>query len=337
MLGREAIAMQTERTVGYFSMEIALEAGLPTYSGGLGVLAGDTIRSAADLKVPMVAVALLHQKGYFYQRLDASGWQTEEPAEWIVQDFLEEMPPRVTVKLEGRPVQIRAWKYKVKGIGGVSPVYLLDSDLPENAEWDRKLTDYLYGGDWSFRLCQETVLASGRAHVWACCSYKGLTGFQTNEGHASLPADDRTPLRAGPESQPQDHRGRGPRRGAAAVHLHHAHPGARRARPVPGRDGATADGPSRTSGSTCPTSWSPASPTTSCGGATGNAVGANPIGGADMLNMTYLALNLSHYVNGVAKKHAEVSQPHVRRIPRGRHHQRRPRRDLDQPGLSGPV
>ena len=101
MLSGRINAMQTERTVAYFSMEIALEAGLPTYSGGLGVLAGDTIRSAADLKVPMVAVTLLHRKGYFYQRLDASGWQTEEPAEWVVEDFLEEMPPRVTVKLGG--------------------------------------------------------------------------------------------------------------------------------------------------------------------------------------------------------------------------------------------
>ena len=104
--------------VGYFSMEIALEADLPTYSGGLGVLAGDTIRSAADLKVPMVAVTLLHRKGYFYQRLDATGWQTEEPAEWVVQDFLEEMQSRVTVKLEGRPVQLRAWKDEVKGVSG---------------------------------------------------------------------------------------------------------------------------------------------------------------------------------------------------------------------------
>ena len=86
---RQCLCKQNGR-LAYFSMEIALEAGLPTYSGGLGVLAGDTIRSAADLKVPMVAVTLLHRKGYFYQRLDASGWQTEEPAEWVVQDFLEE-------------------------------------------------------------------------------------------------------------------------------------------------------------------------------------------------------------------------------------------------------
>src|SRR3974390_843192 len=113
-----------ERKIAYFSMEIALQSQVPTYSGGLGVLAGDTIRSAADLKVPMVAVTLLHRKGYFYQRLDASGWQTEEPAEWVVQESLKELPPRVTVKLEGRPVQVRAWEYQVKGISGYTvPVY----------------------------------------------------------------------------------------------------------------------------------------------------------------------------------------------------------------------
>src|ERR1035437_2740695 len=179
--------MQTERMVGYFSMEIALEAGLPTYSGGLGALAGDTIRSAADLKVPMVAVTLLHRKGYFYQRLDASGWQTEEPAEWVVQDFLAEMPPRITVKLEGRPVQIRAWKYEVKGIGGVVvPVYLLDCDLPENTEWDRKLTGYLYGGDSWYRLCQETVLGIGGVRMLLALGHNSLTRFHMNEGHASL-------------------------------------------------------------------------------------------------------------------------------------------------------
>ena len=159
--------MQTERTVAYFSMEIALESGLPTYSGGLGVLAGDTIRSVADLKVPAVAVTLLHRKGYFYQRLDASGWQTEEPVEWVVEDFLEEQPLRVTVRLEARPVQIRAWKYEVKGVSGATvPVYLLDCDLPENTEWDRKLTHYLYGGDSSKRPRHAHLLRKGQQHAF---------------------------------------------------------------------------------------------------------------------------------------------------------------------------
>src|SRR5664279_3170970 len=187
MVRTKAMSMQNERMVGYFSMEIALEADLPTYSGGLGVLAGDTIRSAADLKVPMVAVTLLHRKGYFYQRLDASGWQTEEPAEWVVQDLLEKMEPRVTVKLEGRPVQLRAWKYEVKGVNGFAvPVYLLDCDLPENTEWDRRLTDYLYGGDSWYRLCQETVLGIGGVRMLRALGYDNLTRFHMNEGHASL-------------------------------------------------------------------------------------------------------------------------------------------------------
>ena len=300
--------MQTERTVAYFSMEIALEAGLPTYSGGLGVLAGDTIRSAADMKVPMVAVTLLHRKGYFYQRLDTSGWQTEEPAEWVVEDYLEEQPPRVTVHLEGRPVQIRAWKYEVQGISGATvPVYLLDCDLPENTEWDRKLTHYLYGGDSWYRLCQETVLGFGGVRMLRALGYNGLTRFHMNEGHASLLTVELLYEQARKANRKTD-RGRGHRGGAAAVHLHHPHPGARRPRPISGGDGPAADGAARNSTSTFPTSWSPALPTKSCGAATATGRGEKPIRSGDMLNMTYLALNLSHYVNGVAKKHAEVSR-----------------------------
>jgi len=148
--------------VAYFSMEIALDSAMPTYSGGLGILAGDTLRSAADLKVPMIALTLLHRRGYFRQRLDESGWQHEESAEWRVEDFLQELPPRVTVTIEGRPVQLRAWRYEVKGVGGfVVPVLLLDADLPANAEWDRTLTHFLYGGDTYYRLCQEVILGIG--------------------------------------------------------------------------------------------------------------------------------------------------------------------------------
>jgi starch phosphorylase len=118
------------QAIAYFSMEIALEPGIPTYSGGLGVLAGDTIRAAADRGLPMVAVTLLYRKGYFYQCLDAGGWQSEQPAEWVPEDFLEELPERVSVTIEGRPVHLRAWRYDLKGVtGAVVPVYLLDSDL----------------------------------------------------------------------------------------------------------------------------------------------------------------------------------------------------------------
>ncbi|MDH4268417.1 MAG: glycogen/starch/alpha-glucan phosphorylase, partial [Deltaproteobacteria bacterium] len=109
-------SMNEQRSVAYFSMEIGLEDRIPTYSGGLGVLAGDTIRSAADLKVPMVAVTLLYRKGYFRQKLEADGWQREEPAAWAVEDFLEEMPQRTSVTVEGRTVHLRAWRYEVKGV-----------------------------------------------------------------------------------------------------------------------------------------------------------------------------------------------------------------------------
>ena len=80
-----------ERTIAYFSMEIGFHPDVPTYSGGLGMLAGDTIRSAADLQVPMVAVTLLHRKGYFFQRLDDSGWQSEQAVRWVIGDFLEDV------------------------------------------------------------------------------------------------------------------------------------------------------------------------------------------------------------------------------------------------------
>jgi len=148
-----------ERAIAYFSMEIGIDAEMPTYSGGLGILAGDTIRSAADLNLPMVAVTLLHRKGYFYQRIGADGRQTEEPVEWVVDDFMQEMPERAAVTIEGRTVVIRPWKFEVKGVGGFTvPVYFLDTNLPENSESDRTLTDFLYGGDQCYRLCQEAIL-----------------------------------------------------------------------------------------------------------------------------------------------------------------------------------
>ena len=180
-------ALQGERKIAYFSMEIALHPDMPTYSGGLGVLAGDTIRSAADLRVPIVAVSLLHRAGYFRQRLDDAGWQREEPVRWPVDQFLSEMPLRARVTLEGRRVHLRSWKYQVQGEGGYSvPVYLLDSDLPENSEWDRRLTDVLYGGDEYYRLCQEIVLGIGGVRMLRALGYDRIERFHMNEGHSSL-------------------------------------------------------------------------------------------------------------------------------------------------------
>src|SRR6202171_4547063 len=137
-----------KRLVAYFSMEIALENSMPSYSGGLGVLAGDTIRAAADLRLPMVAVSLLYRKGYFSQHLAEDGTQTEEPVEWRVEDFLTEEDVRVTIPLEDRRVELRCWRYAAVGVRGYEvPIYFLDADLPSNAPADRALTGTLYCGD----------------------------------------------------------------------------------------------------------------------------------------------------------------------------------------------
>src|SRR5204863_8564661 len=168
-------------------MEIALENAMPSYSGGLGVLAGDTIRAAADIRLPMVAVSLLYRKGYFTQLLGEDGLQREEPVEWKVEDFLHEEGARVTVPLEDRRVELRAWRYDAKGVRGFDvPVYFLDADLPSNDERDRNLTGSLYGGDPYYRLCQEVLLGIGGVRMLRSLGYDDISCYHMNEGHASL-------------------------------------------------------------------------------------------------------------------------------------------------------
>lgn len=179
--------MDSKGHIAYFTMEIGLAGAMPTYAGGLGILAGDTVRSAADMEIPMIAMTLLHRKGYFRQRLDASGTQTEEPVSWPVSELLFEMGPRCTVEIEGRTVYLRAWKHEVKGVNGyVVPVYFLDAALPENSEWDRALTDHLYGGDEHYRLCQEIILGIGGVRMLRALGYRDIKRYHMNEGHAAL-------------------------------------------------------------------------------------------------------------------------------------------------------
>jgi starch phosphorylase len=299
--------MNGPRVVAYFSMEIGLEAAIPTYSGGLGVLAGDTIRAAADLKVPMVAVTLLHRKGYFYQRLDPSGWQTEEPGAWVIEDFLAEMPQRTSVQIEGRTVEVRCWQYEVVGAGGGKvPVYLLDTDTPRNSEWDRRLTDQLYGGDSHYRLCQEVVLGIGGVRMLRALGYQDIDRFHMNEGHASLltlelldeeakkaerasvSSDDieavrqrcifttHTPVPAGHDQFPTEMVFRVLGERGDFLNMH---------------DALCTEALSRILQS--PERFHDFAETSQKG---------------TTLNMTFLALNLSHYVNGVAKRHGEVSR-----------------------------
>lgn len=175
------------RTIAYFSMEIGLDQAMPTYSGGLGILAGDTLRAAADLGIPVVGVTLLHRRGYFRQHLDASGNQSEGPCNWSPQEFLEPLGAQTTVTIEGRPVSLRPWQYLVPGLHGHTvPMYFLDTAFPENDPWDQTLTDYLYGGDDRYRLCQETVLGVGGISMLSALGHNNIRTYHINEGHSSL-------------------------------------------------------------------------------------------------------------------------------------------------------
>jgi len=168
-------------------MEVGLDSAMPTYSGGLGVLAGDTLRAAADMGLPMVGVSLLNRKGYFRQHLDAQGSQSEGPVNWNPADNLKLLPTSTRITLEGRTVYIRAWLYTIKGsLGHVVPVYLLDTSLAENSVSDQTLTDFLYGGDSLYRFCQEIVLGMGGVAILRAMGYKDIRAYHMNEGHSAL-------------------------------------------------------------------------------------------------------------------------------------------------------
>jgi glycogen phosphorylase len=171
----------------YFSMEIALKVDVPTYAGGLGILAGDTLKSAADAGLPVAGITLLHRKGYFDQHLDEHGNQSETPCVWKPEAVLEATEASASIVIEGRKVVVRAWRYSVQGLAGyVVPVYLLDTALPENSPFDQTLTDQLYGGDDHYRLCQEAVLGIGGIEILNALGYKHVVTYHMNEGHASL-------------------------------------------------------------------------------------------------------------------------------------------------------
>jgi starch phosphorylase len=173
--------------IAYFSMEVGLAQGIPTYSGGLGILAGDTLKSCADLHLPVVGMTLLHEKGYFVQKLDSDGNQSEETVQWDPGACMELLPYVVKVRIVGRDVAIRAWRYMIDGVSGASvPVYFLDTNIEDNEPQDRELTAQLYGGDEDYRFRQEVVLGIGGVRMLKAMGYNRLTTYHMNEGHASL-------------------------------------------------------------------------------------------------------------------------------------------------------
>ena len=287
------------RQIAYFSMEIALSKALPTYSGGLGMLAGDTLRSAADTGASMVAISLAHRKGYFQQHLDSNGQQTETDVLWHP-ETLPSAEHEIVITMQGRDVMIRAWRFDVVGVTGhVIPVFLLDTDIEGNDLWDRTLTDKLYGGDNYYRLCQEAILGLGGIHLLHAMGCQPEV-CHMNEGHAALltvgllearlaPSPLGTATDADAEAIKQQ-----------CVFTTHT--------PVPaGHDKFGLDqmvavlGHERSS--------------------ILERFGCLHNG---LMNMTYLALRFSRYVNGVAMQHGKVSQQmfpeyHVHSITNGVH------------------
>ncbi len=270
--------------VAYFCMEVGLDPAMPTYAGGLGMLAGDTLSSAADLGIPMVGVTLLHRKGYFRQHLDGEGWQTEAPATWAPETLLEAVRERVSVTIEGRPVRVRAWLYGLTGISGHTvPVYFLDTALPENAPWDQTLTDHLYGGDPHYRLCQEAILGLGGAAMLAALGYRNVQVYHMNEGHSALltlavarELSDEPGIRNLSQMTMNAVR----RRCVFTTHT-----------PVPaGHDRFPASLVSQVLGEELT-----------------SALQAGRCFLDGTLNMTYLAFSFSHYVNGVSMHHEEIA------------------------------
>ncbi len=173
-----------EQLIAYFSMEFAVDAGLPIYSGGLGVLAGDHLKAAADLGIPLVGVGLFYRGGYFTQGLDASGRQTEDyrPVDPEAAGLVRE-PVTVEVDLAGETVTAAVWRYDVRSPNGhVVPLYLLDVDM---------LTDALYSGDREHRIRQELLLGVGGVRALAALGLKP-TVFHVNEGHSAFLAIERT-------------------------------------------------------------------------------------------------------------------------------------------------
>jgi starch phosphorylase len=265
-------------------MEIALQAEYPTYSGGLGILAGDTLRAASDMGMPMVGVTLVYRLGNFRQHLDAEGHQTESADRWSPEDKLQPVDAIASLTLEDRQVLVRAWRFDVNGLSGTVPVYLLDTGLEGNAAQDRTLTDSLYGGDSHYRLCQEAVLGLGGVALLRALGYERLTTYHMNEGHSALLTvallAEQTAERGLVEATPADRR------------------------QVQERCVFTTHTPVAAGHDRFPI------------GLVREVLGVERVAALDAagairqheLNMTELALTFSRYVNGVAMRHGEVTR-----------------------------
>ncbi len=274
--------------VAYFSMEIGLNEHIPIYSGGLGILAGDHIKSAADLNVPLVAVTLLYKRGYFIQNINPMGYQEEMYPYFDPRAFMEPLPLKVTIKIEGRNVDIGVWKYNQIGMQGRVSIYLLDTDLPSNTPDDRMITQFLYGGDSHTRICQEAVLGIG-GYLALKRLERNITTYHMNEGHAVFLTLALLKDLDGNEEKVRER----------CVFTTHT--------PVPaGHDKFTYEMAADVLGAYVPSN-------------------IRSLAGEELLNTTILALNLSRASNGVSELHGEVSREmfpgyNIGHITNGVHH-----------------
>ena len=290
-----------EPMIAYFSMEIGVKNDIPTYSGGLGILAGDTIKSAADLNIPLVAVTLITHKGYFTQEIDANGWQKEKPVIWDPAHDMTLLPQKAKVQIEGRDVYIQAWLYTVVSpTGGKVPILFLDTDLPDNDPRDRGITDSLYGGDSTYRIKQEIVLGMGGVRMLHALEFH-IKKYHMNEGHASFLALELLHRFKRDIESVWDEKSVWDVARVRDLCVFTTHT------PVEaGHDKFPYPLVKQVLGEIIPFDV------------------LKDLAGMDSLNMTRLALNLSKYINGVAKKHGEVSQHmfpgyHIHAITNGVH------------------
>ncbi|MEM3588047.1 MAG: alpha-glucan family phosphorylase, partial [Candidatus Jordarchaeaceae archaeon] len=261
-----------KQSIAFFSMEIGLNGEIPTYSGGLGVLAGDTVRTSADLKLPLVAVTLVSRKGYFKQELTSNGYQIEHPDDWDPSKIMTLLPTEVHVQIQNRDVKVKAWLYEVKSlIGGTVPVLFLDTDVEGNTPEDRTITHFLYGGDERYRLKQEIVLGVGGVRLLDALNFQ-IRRYHMNEGHSSLLALELLRKYGMDINRVRD----------LCIFTTHT--------PIEAaHDKFSYDLVREIMGEFVPFDT------------------LRKLGGQDRLNMTLLALNLSEYINGVSKKNQDIS------------------------------
>jgi starch phosphorylase len=269
----ETEAYLMRQKIAYFSMEIGISNNIHTYNGGLGILAGDTIRSSADLKVPLVGITLVSKKGHFRQEITSDGRQIEHPDPWEPSQHMQLLSTEVKVQIQNRNVTIRPWLYTVKSqTGGVVPVYLLDTDLEGNNPDDREITSILYGGDERYRLKQEIILGIGGARMLDALGL-GIRKYHMNEGHSSLLALELLKKNGMDIEKVR----------SLCVFTTHT--------PVDaGHDKFSYELIREVLGDPIPID------------------ALKKLGGQERLNMTLFALNLSNYYNGVAKRHRDLSK-----------------------------